>query len=105
MLTKPADVVAGSFKLTSRYKFFYHVYSEFCLNYGNKFPFYFSSENFDAFLQKLGVSYLTRTVANKSTPTIDVTVKGDGNISMKQVSQAALLQVEILHHFSIFSPP
>nr|AAX34046.1 Sui m 13 allergen [Suidasia medanensis] len=43
------------------------------------------SDNFDAFLKELGVSFVTRNLAKSATPTLEVIVDGD-NYTIKTIS-------------------
>lgn len=54
------------------------------------------SENFDQFMQRLGVSYLVRTLGNKSSPVVTVSnnvIDGDNILTFKQESLVKTSQI------------
>jgi len=56
-----ADLICGKFQLTE-------------------------SDNFEEFMQSLGIGYLTRKLANKSSPVITITSEGDNAFAIKSES-------------------
>ena len=44
------------------------------------------SKNFDEYMKALGVNAVTRTLANKATPTIEVIIAADGTWTIKTIS-------------------
>ncbi|KAF7490114.1 Fatty acid-binding protein [Sarcoptes scabiei] len=45
-----------------------------------------SSENFDAFLQEIGVGFVTRKMANIANPDLEISKESDGKVCIKVVT-------------------
>jgi len=54
----------------------------------------FQSENFEAFMSRLGVSYLVRKLGNKSTPIVTVSKGDDDVLSFKQESLVSTSEIK-----------
>ena len=54
----------------------------------------FQSENFEAFMSRLGVSYLVRKLGNKSTPVVTVSKGEDDVLSFKQESLVSTSEIK-----------